>query len=231
MITSRPGSAKRTGGPGETGSLILIGLDELRPTQAAVGMRAVRAKRQQLADRLHKPRKVANFLESRAFPAVRGPGSAYYIVDQHHLSLALWQNRIHHAYIRVIDDLSELSQGLFWPRMEARGQLHPYDHNGCRIDPERLPASITALRPDHYRDLAWSVREHGGFKKSQANYAEFRWADFFRQHLPEQLLCRNFEKALKRACKLARSPAAADLPGYSGGRSESGQPLTPACRH
>ena len=97
-----------------------------------------------------------------------------------------------------------------------RGCLHPYDHHGERIHPSALPAAIPHLKRDAYRDLAWSVREGGGFVKSEQPYSEFRWAQFFRCRIPRTSVLRDFEHAHDRAMMLARSEAASHLPGFIG---------------
>ncbi len=110
-------------------------------------------------------------------------GRFLYIIDHHHLSLALWQTQVDHAYVEIVDDLSRLTRERFWARMEDEGRLHPFDEAGRRIDPARLPSRLTGLRNDPYRDLAWSVREYGGFEKNEAPYSEFFWASFFRSRI------------------------------------------------
>jgi hypothetical protein len=195
---------------------VLVPLQALRPTQAAVGMRAVAAKREKVERRAHKVRKIARFLEQRPIPAVRGPGDLLYIIDHHHLSLALWQTQVDHAYVEIVDDRSRLSREHFWARMEDEGRLHPFDETGRRIDPARLPSRLTGLRHDPYRDLAWSVRERGGFEKDEVPYSEFFWASFFRSRIALGALRSDYDWAVARAIKLAKTREAASLPGYRG---------------
>lgn len=195
---------------------ILVPLEHLRPTQGAVGMKAVAAKREKVARRAECSRKIVRYLERRPIPAVLGPDEGFYIIDHHHLSLALHQNDVTEAFVRVIGDLSRLPRGEFWRRMAERGCLHPFDHHGHRIHPSELPSAIRHLKRDAYRDLAWSVREAGGFIKSDQPYAEFRWAQFFRTRLPRTTVLRDFEYAHDRGMMLARSEAAAHLPGFTG---------------
>jgi hypothetical protein len=72
------------------------------------------------------------------------------------------------------------------------------------------------LKRDAHRDLAWSVREAGGFMKSDLPYAEFRWAQFLRSRIPRTSVLRDFEYAHDRGMMLARSQAASHLPGFDG---------------
>lgn len=194
----------------------MVPLEALRPTQAVVGMRAVAAKREKVASRTHKRKKMQRFLEKRPIPAFLGPGESYFIVDHHHLSLALWQSEIDEVFVRAISDFSSLAPGAFWRAMTAIGCAHLYDEDGHRIAPSQLPRTICDLRPDHYRDLAWSVREEGGFEKTREPYAEFRWAEYFRRHIPLGAIRRDYDKALDRALLLSRDHEARRLPGYLG---------------
>jgi hypothetical protein len=195
---------------------ILVPLDHLRPTQGAVGMKAVAAKREKVERRADSGRQIVRYLEKRPIPAVCGPDQAFYIIDHHHLSMALHQSDVTEAFVRVIGDLSRLPRPQFWRQMAERGCLHPFDHHGQRISPSALPSAIRHLKRDAYRDLSWSVREAGGFVKSNQPYAEFRWAHFFRTRIPRTSVLRDFEHAHDRAMMLARSEAAAHLPGFIG---------------
>lgn len=177
-------------------------------------MRAVAAKREKVEHRAQKQKKIVRFLEERPIPAVRGPGNAFYIIDHHHLSLALCQSQVRSAFVEVVGDFSSFSAVRFWRRMESEGWVYPFDEKGNRVHPATIPSAIPALKADHYRDLAWSVREAGGYKKTRAPYAEFRWADFFRQRITLSSVRRDYETSVEVAMKLARSPAAAHLPGH-----------------
>jgi hypothetical protein len=190
-----------------------VPLADIRPTQMAVGMRAVEAKRRKIERRAGSARKMREYLEKRPVPAVLGPGDDFYIIDHHHLSLALWQNDVDEVFVSVVSDLSDMPRRDFLRSMAALGWLHPYDASGRKICPTHLPASLDKLRGDRYRDLAWSVREAGGFHKSAIPFSEFTWANFFRNRISAVLLGRDFERAHERAMALARSPEARHLPG------------------
>lgn len=193
---------------------ILVSLETLRPTQVSVGMRAVAVKRRKIEKRLERRSRIERFLEDKPIPSVRGPGGQLFMIDHHHLGLALWQSEIEMAYVHVIEDLSVLPVASFWRRMETDGRVYPFDASGRRVALSRLPRRINALAEDGYRDLAWSVRQAGGFAKTRTPYAEFLWADFFRERVPERLLATNYEMAVERAVKLARLKAASELPGW-----------------
>lgn len=190
-----------------------VPLADLRPTQVAVGMRAVEVKRRKIERHTESSRKLRRFLEKRPIPAVLGPGEDYYIIDHHHLSLALWQNEVDEVFVRVVGDLSDMARRIFFQTMASLGWLHAYDAHGRKICPTRLPASLDKLQSDRYRDLAWSVREAGGFKKTPVPFSEFAWANFFRDHIPGTLLADRFEIAHEQAMRLAASRHARHLPG------------------
>lgn len=194
---------------------ILVPLEALRPTQVAVGMRAVAWKREKVASHVGKSKRIARFLDKRPIPSVVGPGGDLYMIDHHHLGLALWQADVGEAYVRIVEDFSALAKPAFWRKMEANGCLYPFDATGQRVRPSRLPAGLHALKEDPYRDLAWSVREAGGFEKSRIPYAEFRWAAFFRERISERTLRTNYDAAVAKAVRLCRSRDAIELPGYA----------------
>lgn len=194
----------------------LVPIEQLRPTQVAVGMRTVTYKRRKIEDAVGRRKRLEKLLGKRPIPAVRGPGGELYIIDHHHFGLALWQAQIPMAYTRVIDDLSHCDEDDFWHEMEAVGRLYPYDEQGRRVSPHELPAWLHSLRHDPYRDIAWEIREAGGFDKVATPYAEFRWADFLRERIPLPQIRKDYESALNEALRLARTRAAAHLPGYLG---------------
>jgi hypothetical protein len=182
----------------------------------AVGMRAVDAKREKVERRARSNRKLRRFLEDRPIPAVLGPNDDLFIIDHHHLSLALLKSDVEEAFVKVVGDLSALRRKRFLQEMAYLGLLHAYDGHGRAVCPTKLPERLDELRGDPYRDLAWSVREAGGFAKTGKPYAEFRWADFFRSRIPRSSVRRDFDYAHDRAMWLARSREAVRMPGYIG---------------
>src|SRR5437667_3073395 len=64
-----------------------VPIESLRPTQITVGMREVEEKRKRL--RKQKPRKIGAFIGHHMIPVVLGPKKRHYVIDHHHLSLAL----------------------------------------------------------------------------------------------------------------------------------------------
>ena len=112
-------------------------LAELHPTQITVGLAEwARLKR----------RARAHLLAAHWFPAVKGPGGRFYIVDHHHLGLALQQEQIAQVWVMQLDDFSELKGETFWRLMEFRRWAHPYDQRGQRRDYSSIPGDVSALR-------------------------------------------------------------------------------------
>jgi hypothetical protein len=194
--------------------LALTQLKRLRPTQLSVGFAEVEDKSRQWA-RLGK-KKLKVEIQHHVFPAVLGPGREYFIVDHHHLGIALLKQGISEVFVAVLDDLSWLKLAMFWRTMEFRAWSHPYDNRGRRRDYCEIPTRLTDLKDDPYRSLAGMVRGAGGFSKGQAPFVEFLWADFFRQHIAARLINKNPRQAVRDGVRLAQSMDARYLPGWSG---------------
>lgn len=212
---ARDNYGSRRSGRNPIGTLVETPIEMLRPTQMAVGMRSVARKMRKVESRVGKRKKFEKLLLDRPIPAVFGPGGAFFIVDHHHFGMALSLAEVKSAYVHVIDDISSLSRGAFWRRMETDGRLYPYDEFGCRVHPASLPPTLKALRHDPYRDLAWEVREAEGFLKVAEPYAEFRWANFFRAHISRTTIRKEPKEAVRMALKLCKSRLAAHLPGFA----------------
>jgi len=186
----------------------------LRPTQMTVGLAEVAIKRREWAALDKKERREA--LQQQVFPAVLGLEQRYYIIDHHHLGLALIEERVRHVWIAIQDDLSWLKPDVFWRVMEFRAWAHPFDDHGQRRDCRDIPRRLTQLQDDPYRSLANRVHEAGGYAKSAAPYAEFLWADFLRANISAGKVRRRPPLAVRAGVKLARSAAARYLPGWAG---------------
>jgi hypothetical protein len=185
----------------------------LRPTQFTVGRAEVAAKRAEWEELGRKKRKA--LLASHWFPGVLGPKQRVYIVDHHHLGLALLEEGLKHVPVMIQRDFSWLEPAVFWRTMEFNRWAHPYDQHGFRIDCTRIPASLGALVDDPFRSLAARVREAGGCAKDATPYAEFLWADFYRRQL-KLAGGRISAGVMQRALALAHCHEAAYLPGWSG---------------
>jgi hypothetical protein len=191
-----------------------VPITELRPTQITVGMREVHAK--QKSWREQNPKKRAEFLGRHMIPVVRGPKERLYVVDHHHLSLALLHEGVSNVLVVAIADLRGLTNEGFWVYLDNRAWVHPYDAAGRRCSFDKVPRLIADLKDDPYRSLAGELRLIGGFSKETTPFSEFLWADFLRSRISKAAIKSDFPKALKHAMKFAKSPEAGYLPGWCG---------------
>ncbi len=197
--------------------LILADLKRLRPTQMTVGMLEVQNKAQHWNTLGTRARN--DLLRNQCFPAVLGPSSRYYIVDHHHLGLALIEDGVKQVWLNVQRDLSWLSGGEFWLAMEYFQWAHPYDADGVRQPWNAMPTNVTALKDDPFRSLAGVLRNAGRYAKDTSPFSEFLWADHLRRRIRKKLVVRDFEAALAEAKALAHLPDARHLPGWAGENS------------
>ncbi|MCJ0761807.1 ParB-like protein [Variovorax terrae] len=189
-------------------------LRRLRPTQITVGYAEVEQKRGLWSGMGKAERQ--KFLDSHWFPAVRGPGDNFYIVDHHHLGRALLEEGVDQSFVVLLKDLSMLGKDEFWTVMDHHQWVHPYDAKGRRRTVADLPKALDKLTDDPYRSLAGEVRHAGGFPKDATPFAEFLWADFFRRRIKTAQIQRDPDTALQKAMTLCHSTEAAHLPGWSG---------------
>lgn len=189
-----------------------IAIDELRPTQMTVGLREVNAKRAHWQDIKHPEA----YLGKHLIPVVYGYKKRHYLIDHHHLALALHLEGITEVAITVVADLCDLDQQHFYTVLDHKGWLHPYDDKGRRCHYEALPKRVTELHDDPYRSLAGELRHAGGFAKDTTPFSEFLWADFLRAHIKRAKIEKRFNEALVSALKLAKTDSARYLPGWCG---------------
>jgi hypothetical protein len=191
-----------------------VAILELRPTQITVGMREVKEKCARLRER--KTTKIGKFLGDHMIPVIKGPKDRLYVIDHHHLSLALHREGIRDILVTVVADLSELDMDAFWTVLDHRSWMHPYDDSGRRRTYRDIPKSVTELKDDPFRSLAGELRRVAGFAKDTTPFSEFLWADFLRRRMKRSNVEKDFKAALKEALKLAKSQDARYLPGWCG---------------
>jgi hypothetical protein len=191
---------------------------ELRPTQMTVGFREVAEKRREWRER--SAQKEAKYLGSHMVPTVLGPKARHYLVDHHHLALALHEEGQTQVLVTVMADLSGLSKATFWTYLDNRAWCHPYDATGRRRDFDAIPRRVDELADDPYRSLAGELRRAGGFAKDTTPFSEFLWADFLRSRVKAKQIEARFSAALEKALSLARSDEAGYLPGWCGPHAE-----------
>lgn len=187
----------------------------LRPTQMTVGMREVGMRRKHWRTQ-SGGRKRTEFLQKHLIPVILGAGGEHYILDHHHLVLALHQEGLQEMYVTVVADLSALDKETFWFVLDQRNWMHPFDGKGVRRSHTAMPRSVRGLIDDPYRSLAGELRRLGGFAKDTTPYSEFLWADFLRKRVKTKLIKKDFTRALKASFNLAKTKEAEYLPGWCG---------------
>lgn len=191
-----------------------VAITDLRPTQITVGMREVGAKR--LGWKNHPDYKKSDFLGRHLIPVIWGHDGRYYVIDHHHLTLALHMEGVKDIAVTVIADLRRLDEDAFWINLDNRGWMHPFDAKGRRRDYAAIPKKLTGLVDDPFRSLAGELRRLGGFAKDTTPFSEFLWADFLRRRIKSKQIASDFNQALEKAMKLAKSEDANYLPGWCG---------------
>ena len=192
-----------------------VPIKALRPTQITVGMREVKARRKHWRAQSSGKKRRA-FLQKHLIPVILGAGGRHYIIDHHHLALALHEEGLQEMYVTVLADLSGLDRDTFWLVLDQRNWMHPFDARGIRKPYKAIPKSVEAMKDDPYRSLAGELRRMGGYAKETTPYSEFLWADFLRRRIAHGEVEKDFSRALKTAMKLAKGQDADYLPGWCG---------------
>lgn len=186
----------------------------LRPTQMTVGMIEVARKRHDWRARVASTG--AEFLGSHMIPVVIGPKQIPWLIDHHHLAMALLEEGVEHVLTSVVARLDHLDRGSFLTFMDNRNWLHTFDAKGQRRAYADLPKKLSKMTDDAYRSLSGAVRRAGGYAKNETPYSEFLWADFLRQRITTKMVANDFEKAIAKALHLAHAPSSNHLPGWCG---------------
>jgi hypothetical protein len=191
-----------------------VAITDLRPTQITVGMREVAAKRTRWRE--ESKRKKPEYLGKHMIPVVLGPRDRHYIIDHHHLALALHHEGVKDVLITVVANLHNLDSDSFWFVLDNQNWMHPFDDNGRRRGYAEIPKSVRGLVDDPFRSLAGELRRAGGFAKDTTPFSEFLWADFLRRRIKRKAVEDNFAHAVERALQIAKSREADYLPGWCG---------------
>ena len=98
-----------------------------------------------------------------AFPVILGPDAHHYIIDRHHLTLALHDEGIGEVPVSIVADMRKSDFGEFWTTLESRGWTHPFDDEGRRRPYGDMPTAVDDLIDDPFRSLAGAVKRTGGY--------------------------------------------------------------------
>lgn len=191
-----------------------VAIDSLRPTQMTVGMREVEEKRKRWRE--YKDKKKSEYLGRHMIPVILGPKERHYVIDHHHLTRALHEEREKDVLVTVVADLRTLDRDDFWVVLDHRSWCHPYDDDGVRRGFDDIPKSVAQLHDDPFRSLAGELRRLGGYSKETTPFSEFLWAHFLRRRIKRKQVEKDFDTALSTALKLAKSMEANYLPGWCG---------------
>src|SRR5204862_5543037 len=115
-----------------------VAIADLVPTQMTVGMRQVTFKRQRW--RAKSTHEAADFINEFRIPVVLGPGARPYLVDRHHLALALRQEGIGELFVSIVADMTNLTQKEFWASLERQNRTRPFDARGQLRSYDDMPS-------------------------------------------------------------------------------------------
>lgn len=225
------------------GNICQLKIKDLSPTQNAVGYDEINNKVERI--RKKNSNELQDYLISRPVPIIIGNGNKFYLIDHHHLTHSLWKvakgkNKSGmttdnaRVIVEVLRNWRQLRDYQFWKAMFEARWVYLFDHNGAGpLQPKELFKHVKDLLNDPYRSLSWLVRKRYGYVKSEAPFAEFLWADFFRIRmildkdtlknkkpagdiLINKLREEHRKELIDLAMFLASTPEAAGLPGYLG---------------
>jgi hypothetical protein len=196
------------------GSRCIVDISMLHPTQFAVGYWEVERRAEKVVTKT--PKKMEKYLQEHIGKVVVGPLGEPYIIDRHHLAFLMTKTgKSPTIYATVEANFASMPVDGFWKEMVKRKWAYLYDGRGKGpLDPHALPKNVKDLDDDPFRSLAWAVRERGGYHESREPFAEFRWADYFREKFSVETLHADMEQAIEDALKICHMPSAAGLPGY-----------------
>lgn len=193
----------------------LARIDELYPTQICVGFQAAKNKQKRLENKRNQ--ELIEYLESHPIPVVKGYESRYYLIDHHHLLVALDEMKIKKVYIKEVLDLSHLDHDAFWNEMKVRKYIWPFDQHGRELSlmefVAKLPRTIDELNDDPYRTLAGMLKDNNAYTKDWTPFSEFHWANHLRKLIP-LYGGKVTDMDVKTATVLAKSQACSHLPGW-----------------
>jgi hypothetical protein len=189
-------------------------IDRLHPTQMTHGERQIKKKVEDY--RALNAHELEMAIAEKPIAIVLGPQGEPYVIDHHHVACALSRIGIEDVPFVLVRDLSSLSMAAFWLTLDNHAWVYPYDADGRRIAFKDMPAHMWDAVNDEFRSLAAFVRAARGYDKTDVPLADFRWAEFFRARFERPNDDAQFEALIARATDLARSDAAAGLPGFIG---------------
>ncbi|AXH37144.1 hypothetical protein DVJ78_03700 [Humibacter sp. BT305] len=117
---------------------------------------------------------------------VIGPGGTLYLTDGHHTLTSFLEDSGPdvHVRLRVLGNLSGLSETDFWDTMQAQKWVWLRDVDGNPITPAQLPANVglSNFEDDRYRSIMYFGRDIGYSADGAVPFQEFYWGSWLRAH-------------------------------------------------
>jgi LPXTG-motif cell wall-anchored protein len=115
---------------------------------------------------------------------VIGPQGVLYLTDGHHTLTSFLEDSGPdvHVRLRVLGNLSGLSDADFWAAMQANKWTWLRDVNGDAITPAQLPANVglANFEDDRYRSILYFARDIGYSADGAVPFQEFYWGTWLR---------------------------------------------------
>lgn len=192
---------------------------DLKPMQIPAGMIEVQAKADDL--RAMGKKEIDAWEKERSVPVLEDYKGRKRPVDHHHEARATWEAGKEDVYTHhYFDDemharIKALPRDKYYAVTRAMGLFYDRDQFGAGPhDPDHLPEDVRSMADDPFRSVAWQVRKRGGYDKTTVPFAEFAWAQFFRERVATYPTRADFEKTVLEALKIAHSDDARNLPGW-----------------
>ncbi|WP_033257666.1 MULTISPECIES: ParB/Srx family N-terminal domain-containing protein [Kitasatospora] len=123
---------------------------------------------------------------------VIGPGGEPFLTDGHHTLTSFYETPDGgadlHVRLRVLANLSTLTQKDFWARMRAEKWVYLSDPEGRPVKTNKLPTSVglANFQDDTYRSLLYFGRDIG-YTQNSVPFQEFYWGSWIRDAAPVDL--------------------------------------------
>lgn len=195
-------------------------ISNIHPSQFAIGSYSIKYKSGKI-EKEWAENELTKYIKEEVNPAVFGPDHKIWIIDGHHFHYSLFKANIpedlKRSYIEIIADFRNKSEKKFQAYMIKNQYVFLKDQKFNDIKFKELPNTVGSLRNNPYRSLAWIVRKHEGFDKSDTPFAEFMWGEFYKNNgikLEKRFEADRDADKLKEAISLSSTEEASYLPGF-----------------
>ncbi|MFD7643871.1 ParB-like protein [Kitasatospora sp. NPDC059795] len=123
---------------------------------------------------------------------VIGPGGEPFLTDGHHTLTSFYETPDGganlHVRLKVLANLSTLTQKDFWAQMQANKWVYLSDPQGRPVKINKLPTSVglANFQDDTYRSLLYFGRDIG-YTQNSVPFQEFYWGSWLRDAKPVDL--------------------------------------------